>query len=113
MECEEVTGPALVSDKTRAAMIRLTDEGQRLSAEILPYVTAARRQGDTDEYVLNAWEFVVLFQFELNTCLKAVVRAHPGLEAKFHARSLVLAVFESLLTMSAVEQMSCTAATVP
>jgi hypothetical protein len=96
---EEVTPPQPVSDETRAEMIRLAEEGQRLSAAILPYATAARRRGDSDESVLNALEFVVLFQFELNTCVKAVAQSLPGLEAKFHARSLVLTVIESLLTM--------------
>ena len=91
--------PKPITAESKAELIRVAEVGQVLAAELLPLAKTARHQGNADYHVWNAVEFVVLFQFELNTCLKVVVQAQPGPEAKFHARSLLLTVLESLLTM--------------
>jgi hypothetical protein len=86
-------------EESRVEMVRLAKEGQRLAEETLAYSSAARQRGESAGHVLNSVEFVMLFQFELNTCLKAVLNSELALEAKFHSRSLVLTVFESLNTL--------------
>jgi hypothetical protein len=47
-------------------------------------------------------ELAALLHFELNTSLRALALARPGLETRFHARTLVLAVFEWLGTMKSL-----------
>lgn len=87
------------SEKSRAEIARVAEEGQQIAEEVLSVAVTGRRRGIGPNHIFNALEFVVLFQFELNTCLKALAQARPGLEPKFHARSLVLTILESLLTM--------------
>jgi hypothetical protein len=88
-----------ISEETRAKLVSAAEDGQRLAGEILNLAATARRLSPDDKPALNALEFVVLFQFELNSSLKAVAQSRSRLEAKFHARSLILIVFESLQTM--------------
>jgi hypothetical protein len=91
---------APLTDETRDKLIRMSRQMQRQCEPDLHSVIRLRRQAGTKlpaEYqqISNAYEFVLLLNFDLAALLEDALSAESDLRANLHFRVLLLTVYES------------------